>query len=326
MGLLTFSTRLDVLCGRGPITNPQGPRAQGGQNTTAGRQPRPLDASGFGNWPSAAHPEQLTNLLQTIYQPGARISGINLTAEQFTAAYGPTEKDYQAIIAFAKARGLKVTGTHPNRTLLDVNGAVADIEKAFHVNMRFYQHPTHPRQFFAPDAEPSVELDTPLLAISGLDNFVVPHPLLRRAPKSSTQKLLPMAGSGSGGNYQGNDFRAAYVPGVSLTGAGQSVGLFELDGYVASDITSYNSEASLATATVTPVFIDGFNGSASLADGDEEVALDIDMVHSMAPGASILVYEGPPPPTAANTDTSPVTTTHVNDVLNRMATDNKRCN
>jgi subtilase family serine protease len=269
------------------------------------------------------NPEQLTNRLQTIYQPGSTNFRHYLTPDQFTAAHGPTDKDYQAVIAFATAHGLKVTGTHPNRTLLDVNGAVADIEKAFHVKMRLYQHPTQARQFFAPDAEPSVELDTPLLAISGLDNFIVPHPLLRRTPKSSTRSAHPMAGSGSGGNYQGADFRAAYVPGVSLTGAGQSVGLFELDGYVASDITSYNSEASLPTVTLTPVFIDGFNGSASLADGDDEVALDIDMAHSMAPGASIFVYEGPPPPSVANTDTSPVTTTHVNDVLNRMATDNK---
>ncbi len=238
------------------------------------------------------NPDQLTNLLQTLYKPGSTNFRRYLTPEQFTAAFGPTEKDYQAVIDFAAAHGLKVTGTHSNRTLVDVNGTVADVEKALHVHLRLYQHPTEARKFFAPDAEPSVELNTPLLAISGLDNLVVPHPLLRRTTKSSTQIAHPLTGSGSSGSYMGSDFRAAYVPGVSLTGAGQWIGLFELDGYKASDITTYESEASLANATLTNVLIDGFNGSASLADGDDEVALDIDMAHSMAPAAGIIVYEG----------------------------------
>ncbi len=267
---------------------------------------------------------QLSNLLQQLYQPASPNFRRYLTPEQFTTQFGPTQRDYQAVIDFATAHGLKVTGAHSNRTLVDVNGTVADIEKAFHVNLRLFQHPTQARQFFAPDINPSVELDTPLLAISGLDNFVVPHPNLRRIAKSSHHNGNPLAGSGSGGTYMGKDFRAAYAPGVALTGAGQSVGLFELDGYRASDITNYASQSGLPNVPLQAVLIDGFNGSSSAAYGGDEVALDIEMAASMASGlSSILVYEGPPPPTAVNTDTSPVTTTHVNDVLNRMATDDK---
>ena len=52
---------------------------------------------------------------------------------------------------------------------------------------------------------------------------------------------------------------------------------------------------------LTNVLIDGFNGSAKLKDGADEVTLDIEMALSMAPGlSSILVYEGPPPPTKAS--------------------------
>jgi subtilase family serine protease len=270
------------------------------------------------------HPEQLTNLLQQLYQPAHPNFRHYLTSEQFTATFGPTEKDYQSVMKFATAHGLRVTGTHPNRTLLDVNGAVADIEKAFHVRLRLFQHPHQARVFFAPDAEPSVELDTPLLALSGLDNYVVPHPNLRRITIPPHQNGHPLGGSGSSGAYTGKDFRAAYAPGVSLTGAGQSLGLFELDGYKLSNITTYESETGLPNVALTNVLIDGFAGGSSLADGSDEVCLDIEMALSMAPGlSSILVYEGPPPPTAADTVTYPVTTTHVNDVLNRMATDNK---
>ena len=87
------------------------------------------------------NPEQLTNLLQQIYQPASTNFRRYLTPDQFTAAYGPMEGDYQAVMDFALAHGLKIAGTHPNRTLLDVNGTVTDIEKTFHVHLRLYQHP-----------------------------------------------------------------------------------------------------------------------------------------------------------------------------------------
>ena len=55
-------------------------------------------------------------------------------------------------------------------------GRLRDIEKAFHLHMHVYQHPTEARTFFAPDTEPTVDLATPLLAISGLDSYVKPKP------------------------------------------------------------------------------------------------------------------------------------------------------
>ena len=44
------------------------------------------------------------------------------------------------------------------------------------------------------------------------------------------------------GTYLGADFRKAYVPDTTLNGAGQVVGLFQLDGYTASDITYYENQ------------------------------------------------------------------------------------
>ena len=58
-----------------------------------------------------------------------------------------------------------------------------------------------------------------------------------------------------------------------------------------------------------------------------EVAADIEMAISMAPGlSSVLVYEGPTPqdlpPLGTNYVQDATTTAQINDVLNRMATDN----
>ena len=149
----------------------------------------------------------------------------------------------------------------------------------------------------------------PVLGISGLDNFTLPHPMnLRTAAafNTDTNATAYMTGSGPRGYFIGGDFRAAYAPGVALNGAGQSVGLFELDGYYPSDISDYEILAKLPTVTLTNILLDGFNGTPR--SENLEVALDIDMAICMAPGLlRVMVYEGEIP----------------NDILSRMATDNQ---
>ncbi|HXI83545.1 MAG TPA: protease pro-enzyme activation domain-containing protein, partial [Verrucomicrobiae bacterium] len=186
--------------------------------------------------------EGLTKLLQQIYDPASPQYRHYLTPEQFTEKFGPTEQDYQAVMDFAQRNGFQIRATHPNRVLLDVSATVADIERAFHVTMRVYQHPKEARRFYAPDIGPSVELGIPVLAINGLNDFTRPHPAnLKMAPRQKTAHVRPADGSGTDGTYMGYDFRNAYAPGVALTGSGQSIGLVQFDGYYTNDITAYEA-------------------------------------------------------------------------------------
>ena len=251
--------------------------------------------------------ETLTNLLQQLYDPTSTNYHHYLTPEQFTERFGPTEQDYQALVAFARRSGFTVTTTHPNRMLLDVRGQVADVETALHVKMNRYRHPAENRNFFAPDAEPSLALTIPILDIAGLDDFIKPRALYHRINlKQQGANATPMStGSGAVGGFLSKDFRAAYLPGVALTGTGQTVGLLSLkSGFYQSDITAYEALAGLPNVPVIPVLVDEFNG---LGGDIGETSVDIEMAMAMAPGLrQILEYEGD----------------SADDVLNRMATDN----
>lgn len=249
--------------------------------------------------------EGLTNLLREIYTPGSPNFRHFLTPEEFAQRFGPTAADYEAVASYAKSNGLFVTARHSNRMVLSVRAMIGDIERAFHIKINEYQHPTESRTFFAPNGDPSLDLATPILSISGLDSFVLPHPCLQKSAQKQTNKPQ-QTGSAPGGGYMGNDFRAAYVPGVTLTGVGQTVGLLEFDsGFHQSDIAAYENLAGLPNVPVTAVLLDGYNGGPGI--GNDEVSLDIEMAISLAPGLSnIFVYEG------STTD----------DILNRMATDN----
>jgi subtilase family serine protease len=252
----------------------------------------------------------LDDLLGQLYDPASPNYRKYLTPEQFTEQFGPTESDYQKVITFARANGLTVTSTYGNRVLLDVSGTADNIQKAFQVTLRVYQHPREPRIFFAPDVEPSVETNLPILDISGLNNFELPHPKnLKFTPAIAQANATPRSGSGSGGTYIGNDFRAAYVPGISLDGTGQTVGLLEFDGYYSGDITSYESQAGLANIPLQNVPVSG--GVSTPGSGNIEVALDIEMAISMAPNLSaVVIFEAP------NTGT-------FNSLLNTMVSSNQ---
>jgi hypothetical protein len=242
--------------------------------------------------------EELTTFLGQIYDPASPTYHHYLTPDEFTARFGPTVTDYEAVIAWAARHNLTVTAKHPNRMLLEVQGTVADIESALQVTLRTYAHPTEPRIFFAPDTEPSVETGVPISYLGGLDNFARPRPKsLHRKPLFATARATPKMGSGPNGSLGGPDFRAAYVPGVSVTGAGQQVGLLEFDGYYSGDISSYESQMSLPAVTLQNVLLDGFDGipTTGTGSGNTEVALDIEMAVSMAPSLSqIVIYEAGP--------------------------------
>ena len=250
---------------------------------------------------SLRNQNELDRLLREIADPSSPNYRKYLTGEQFAERFGPLESDYQAVIAFAESQGLKVTATHPNRMIVDVTGTVEQIEGAFQIGLTAWTDSAR-GSFYAPDREPSVDASLPILDVTGLDNYLTPRPMsLRSQPLSS----YTSTGSGPAGLLIGGDFRAAYAPGVKLTGSGQTIGLFELDGFYPADVQANFKAAGLPAVPVQTVLLDGSNGAPG--EGNIEVMLDIMMASYMAPGASkIVVYEG----------------FNWNDVLNRMATDN----
>jgi hypothetical protein len=257
--------------------------------------------------------ETLTNVLASLYDPAGTNFHQWLSPDQFADRFGPTEEDYQKVIRFAAAHGLQVTHTHSNRALLDVAGTVTNIEGAFQVKLHVYQHPTENRMFYAPDTEPSIDTNVPILSVSGLDNYALPHRIggaPQVVPLDTNQTITAYAtGSSPGGYFIGNDFRHAYVPGVTNTGAGQYIAIVDVGGpYYALDVYMYETNAGLSTnIAVTNILLSGWSGvpvGNTYNEGEE--VLDIDMAMSMAPAATILNYEG-----------------EAHDVFNQIALDDK---
>ncbi len=251
-------------------------------------------------------PAGLDSFLADLYNPASPNFHHFLSVAEFTAKFGPTQADYDSVLAYAKANGLQVTGGSLDGMEVQVRGSVAAVEKAFHVKMQSY-----PRagggSFFAPDREPSTDMSVKLWHVSGLDNYSVPHALYQKRSDYaaehgvSPESLVAHATTGSGpsASFLGSDMRAAYYGGTALTGAGQNLGLFEFLGTDLADLTNYyKTTGQTNNVPITLLSTDGTSTSctdnrAGRDCDDTEQTLDMTQALGMAPGlASLVMYIG----------------------------------
>jgi kumamolisin len=252
-------------------------------------------------------PAGLDSFLAELYSGTVPNHSHFLTPAEFTARFGPTQRDYEAVVRYMLTHGLAVVGGSRDGMDIQVRGPVTAIEAAFHVTLMTYQHPTENRTFYAPDREPTVDLPFALWHVSGLDNYSIPHPLYeKKSDYAKAHGISPAAvvkhattGSGPSASFLGSDMRAAYYGGTALTGSGQNLGLFEYLGTDLADLTTYYKNVKQTNnVPVTVLSTDGTSTSCvdSRSGGrcdDTEQTLDMTQALGMAPGlASLVMYVG----------------------------------
>ena len=243
----------------------------------------------------------LQNFVQDVQDPTSPSYYQFLTPQEVTARFGPSQEDWDALVAFAKASGFEIISGSRDERDLRLTGTVANIEKAFHVSMGIYHDLTEDRTFFAVDREPTVDLPFQVWHITGLDNNSKPHPMyVKKSDYAKAHGIDPnkvvshaTTGSGPSASFLGSDMRAAYYGGTALTGTGQNIALFEFAGTDLADLTTYYNNVG-QTEPYTPTLISTGGYSTSCVDSggssacdDGEQTLDMTQAMGMAPGSQI---------------------------------------
>jgi len=231
--------------------------------------------------------DELTSFLQRLYDRKSPDFRKYLSVEEFTEKYGPTKEDYQAVVDFVKANGMTVMDTPRNRMLVEVDGAVPQVEKAFHVVMKNYQHPTENRVFYSIDREPSLALHVPVSHISGLNNFYLPRSHPRPMKTTPLDTTYSPTGSGPNGFFLPGDVRMAYYGNGSLDGSGQCIGLVTFWGFNVSDVDLTYTSAGLTVPStpINTVLLGGLTTPMTSVDDGEPIT-DIVASMSIAPNLS----------------------------------------
>lgn len=241
----------------------------------------------------------LDKLLQEQSDPHSSLYHQYLTPQEFTSMFAPTPASVNQVVAYLRGQGLQVGSVSENRLLIDASGPLSTVERTFNVGISDYS--LNGRMVYAPTNEPSVptSLAGMVLNISGLDDVAQYH-----------HAALQMHAADPAGGFAPSDLRTAYDMNPllsSVNGSGQTVAIFELDGYLPNDVTTYLNNNNLGAAKFSNVFVDGTTNTAG--PGAIEVELDMEVVSAITPGANQSIYIGPN------------STTGVNDTYNRIVTD-----
>ncbi|HXA43598.1 MAG TPA: protease pro-enzyme activation domain-containing protein [Candidatus Solibacter sp.] len=228
----------------------------------------------------------LDQLITSVSTPGSAEYGRYLTPADFDSRFGPTATQVSQAAGFLAARGLRVTAASAGSTLVDATGPAAAVEAAFDTTIGRYRDRTG-REFFANDSDPAIPASlAPFVSgVQGLNNRYRRHHSAV-APRTCPSTCAPTP-------YTPSQLRQAYhlsaAPLTNLTGTG-SLGLLELDDFLLANITSFDNSYGLPAITPTRLPVDGGTGRGM---GQVEVELDIEVMHEIAPGASIQVFEAP---------------------------------
>ena len=123
----------------------------------------------------------------------------------------------------------------------------------------------------------------------------MPHLAGAPTPTTACGSAIAAAYGGFGAGYRADQIAAAYgfdpLYAEGDYGAGKTIALIEFSGYLPSDIATYASCYGVSPA-IAAIPVDG--GPTVQEPSDvAEAELDIEDVIGLAPGAGVLVYEGP---------------------------------
>jgi kumamolisin len=248
-----------------------------------------------------------------------------LSDAEFNSTFGADPADLDKIAAWAKKCGLQVLDSSVAKRRVLVQGKIANISKAFGVQLNDYDHPETGRfrgrvgQVHVP-----AELYHVVQGVFGLDTRPVGKPRRRRSnfkPVDFTT-LQPLSNAkaktrGPGRTTIANPFPGTFFPvdlaglyryPAALNGSGQNVGIFAFNGGNSPDPHGGYKLAALqnyfqkviggTTPKITDVVVQGPgndpgpDSQASSGQGDStgEVMLDMCVVGSVAPAANIFMY------------------------------------
>ncbi len=221
-----------------------------------------------------------------------------LTPAQARLAFSPSAATYNALLAYLQLSGFTITHTYTHRLLIAFTGTVAQVEQVFHVTINNYSGPNG-KAFYANTGDPLLpsSLAGAVQSISGLNNIA--HwshgPITTRSLASGKANPNSVSCLTHGtGYYTPDQTAAAYnlngLYNKGLNGEGQTVALFELASYQASDLSAYGSCYGHSHTSVQTKLIPG--QAVPNNQGDIEVELDAELVLSAAPKLGALdIYE-----------------------------------
>ncbi len=274
---------------------------------------------------SPRDPAALDAFVRQVSEPASSSYHHYLAKGEFGSRFGASPSTIARVTSTLRSEGLTPGPVSANDLVIPVQTTVAAAQSAFHVQIDKFHLPSG-RVAHANTGPPQLPsaIAPSVVGIGGLSDVAPLAPKFVPGGGVGAQAQLSPATSGPTpcsaasnvpGSYTANQIAHAYgydtgAYGNARTGAGQTVALFELAGFLPSDVGAFQTCYGISTNnTMVNVAVTPVDGGANVGSASIEAVLDIEAVSGLAPAASINVYE------------APNTTAGVLDAYQQIATD-----
>lgn len=249
------------------------------------------------------HHGQLSSFITNLANPASKDYHHYLTPSQYAQRFGATRSTVRAVRGYFAGYDLRVGQLSKGRNVLRIVGTTAQIARAFDAPVETVRVSggVLDAHFAAPASLPRA-IAKDVTAVAGLST-VAPE-----STNDTTSRAVaiagncPSAGSSTGttptsvGGYTVQQQATLYGLGTEWatgnTGLGQTIGVYELATYNASDVSTYDACYGLAPG-ISSINVDGGPTQSDNAnDAPDEATLDVEETAALAPGAAIEVYQG----------------------------------
>jgi kumamolisin len=217
-----------------------------------------------------------------------------MTPVEFGQKFGASDDDVNAVTEYLIGHHFSNVKIWSNRLFVTGQISRSDAEQAFDVTIHGYDRDPNlvmdglSPTYYAPDRDPSLPSDIAerVGGIFGLSNAMqrksaIAHAVIR-PDATAVPPLDPPAIAGA---YQISALHTA-----GLSGKGETIAIFSPTTYTATDVSTFFTDEKIAEPTINLVKV----GTGPTDDTDAiEACLDIETIGSIAPLATINVYEGP---------------------------------
>jgi subtilase family serine protease len=245
----------------------------------------------------------LQRFVAAVSDPGSPLFRRYLSVAEFARRFGAAPGRVAAVRRTLQADGLDVGTPTANNLTIPVSGSAAAVARTFDTSLSRV-HLAGGRTTFANTTAPAppVSIAGDVQAVVGLDDLHAPQPAVRtrdRRPSVVTGGPQPCtaatAVTARDVSYTADTVAAAYnfssLYAAGDAGAGQTIGVYELQPVAAGDIDAYQG----CYGTSTPVSYVNVDNPPAYTSGsdDTEAALDIEQAIGLAPAAHVIVYDAP---------------------------------
>ena len=231
-----------------------------------------------------------------------------LTPAEVESSLGASSADLQAVVDYARARGLETGDPSRVKRSVKITGSASALAAAFGVTLAHYRHGEVTFRGMEGPVRVPPQLAGIVEAVLGFDNRPLGRSYLRAPAEARTSWTVEQALAQHlpPDNYYPPQVGSLYGFPPSFDGTGETVAVFVFNGTIGSGVsapggykatlldTYFRQVLEMGTPQLTDVVVMGPGNDpgdgTSPYDVSTEVYLDLCIVGSLAPGAKIAVY------------------------------------